>query len=272
MDIYGKIAETYRVHRGTVIKVKRIKKIDGKELDNYFKDYADKRDNSDTRYRVKNVEINSIVKRYEPLGISRDTIIRYRYDNPDADFADIVKHYDFLVKQRLLKKRCKEENLDERKAMAYLRKHQDMEVEDIIKFYKTDSLKDIAKRNGIKYSNFTQLLRNHPEMSIEDAINYYRDDKPLNNKELCNKYGINYLSFCTTKGKYNLSAEETIKRLLKYKDNFKEMCRKYELDYEKTRNYKKNHKLSEIEAILHFRKDLYLNALGELVSKEEVNH
>ena len=90
----------------------------------------------------------------------------------------------------------------------------------------------------------------------------------------CNELGISISSFVkfrmNNKSKYK-SDDEVLQEYLyhmKNKVQLKDLCKQYKVEYRKLTKYKFNSGVTDnIQAIVHFRPDLYINALGEIVER-----
>lgn len=191
---------------------------------------------------------NSFRQLCEDNGVVYNTLIRFKSKNKEklSNMSDIeiIQYWKGAHRKKKSNKHlfelAKQFGIKESTIASYKATYKDLTDEQVIEKYikakSKTSFRDKCRNAGINMTNAAYYKQHHPELTEEQVIDWYKQ----RNGQV---------------GRWN-SGEVTLHSL----------CKKYNVNYQSAVTYKKYNKgLTNEQIITHYRPDLRLNTLGEIV-------
>ena len=191
---------------------------------------------------------NSFRQLCEDNGVVYNTLIRLKSKNKEklSSMSDIeiIQYWKSTHTQKRSNKRlfelAKQYGISEKAIAQYRNAYRELTDEQVLEKYikakSKTSFREKCRNAGINITNAEYYKQHHPELTEEQVIDWYKQ----RNGQV---------------GRW-ASDGETLYSL----------CKRYEVNYQSAITYRKhNSSLSNEQIILHYRPDLRLNVLGEII-------
>lgn len=194
---------------------------------------------------IKNSRPETLKEKCDKLGLSRTAISNFKRRHNIQDNDQAIKIYMNIKNNRMLeqdrknhaeqnlknvetfKDKCIKHNINYNKARTYKQRHLELTDNQIIEYYIQGTFKRLCEMNNISYAKAIQYRNGHPELTDDQIIEYYETKV--------------------------------------YGESFANKCHRYGINTSSGVTYRNRSKCTDEQAIIHFRPDLRLNALGEII-------